>query len=149
MKLVVENIDPVTLQREKWESYLLHVSKQIEIYSEEGMYIVNGKHVKQIKQVRPSQIHKKTIVLQNNHAVSLLIDNTELVEEPCFQIPLQHISLETTTFCYGEDKKSPVKLFVKALCRDKDIVPIEFYFVCRQGLDIDDPSIQETLVLFL
>ena len=69
MKLVVENIDPVTLQREKWESYLLHVSKQIEIYSEEGMYIVNGKHVKQIKQVRPSQIHKKTIVLQNNHVL--------------------------------------------------------------------------------
>lgn len=157
MKVYIQNLEPAKINYSKLSSldkYLLEQKSVVEIYSEEGMYLVENKKVYKLL---PINEKSEKITLADTE---LIVDETIIVKEIAFQLPFNHYSENTKIFIY---KIENIRLFVEGKY-EKNIVSPEkvsnidkycnfvttnFYFdICNKN-ELFDPYVKNELNVFL
>ena len=128
------------------DNYLYSEKQQIEIYSEEGIFVVDNSKVFKLKIIDKPPYK---IEVKGNH---LLIDESIIEKEINYQVPPEHITIHSTTFTYKINPK--INLFFviegtynKKQSNDKysDFEPTNLYFTSSSTIN----EIKDTLCVFL
>ena len=97
MKIYIENYNPNKLIKklDKLETYFLMKKDIVEIYCDEGIYIIDNNNCYK------RNISNENIVNKTVNDVNYVIDETVITNENVYQIPPDHISINITKFYYG------------------------------------------------
>ena len=97
MKIYIENYNPNKLIKklDKLETYFLMKKDIVEIYCDEGIYIIDNNNCYK------RNISNENIVNKTVNGVNYVIDETVITNENVYQIPPDHISINITKFYYG------------------------------------------------
>jgi len=97
MKIYIENYNPNKLMKklDKLETYFLMKKDIVEIYCDEGIYIIDNNNCYK------RNISNENIVNKTVNGVNYVIDETVITNENVYQIPPDHISINITKFYYG------------------------------------------------
>ena len=156
MKVYIQNLKPAKINYNKLsilDKYLLEQKSVVEIYSEEGMYLVENKKV--FKMLPINETSEK-ITLSD---MELIVDGTIIVKEIAFQLPFNHYPENTEIFTY---KIKNIRLFVEGKYEENIVNPAKvskidkycnfvttnFYFeICKN--ELFDPYVKNELNVFL
>ena len=105
MKIYIENYNPNKLIKklDKLETYFLMKKDIVEIYCDEGIYIIDNNNCYK------RNISNENIVNKTVNDVNYVIDETVITNENVYQIPPDHISINITKFYYGLPKANQFK----------------------------------------
>jgi hypothetical protein len=97
MKIYIENYNPNKLIKklDKLDTYFLMKKDIVEIYCDEGIYIIDNNNCYK------RNISNENIVNKTVNGVNYVIDETVITNENVYQIPPDHISINITKFYYG------------------------------------------------
>jgi len=97
MKIYIENYNPNKLIKklDKLDTYFLIKKDIVEIYCDEGIYIIDNNNCYK------RNISNENIVNKTVNGVNYVIDETVITNENVYQIPPDHISINITKFYYG------------------------------------------------
>ena len=131
MKIFVANIELNQLfsQFQSQTKYLIQSKKQWEIYSKEGMFVVDHTD---IYQLHVSNEKQEEFQHEGN---TLLIDYSQLTREKVTRLPSDHIHHFIQYDSYALELKSKVKLILKTMEADNKRYPLDAYF------EIEDPTV--------
>ena len=143
-------------------NYHLKTENYLQIYSPDGVFIVNETETLQLK------ANDNDIITLNNfyNNFTLIVDNSFYDEERVFQIPTKYIAIKIKkdTFTLNNDKNSKLKLIIEMeipfkteegfnfLNKNKDINDLQFkdiYFELPNETNIDNILVKEELFVFL
>ena len=105
MKIYIENYNPNKLMKklDKLETYFLMKKDIVEIYCDEGIYLIN--HNNCYKFI----VSNENIVNKTLNGVNYVIDESYITKTHAYQIPYDHISINITKIYYGLPYKNNLK----------------------------------------
>jgi hypothetical protein len=105
MKIYIENYNPTKLMKklEKLDTYFLCKKDIVEIYCDEGIYIIDNNNC--YKRI----ILNENVVSKSLNDVNYLVDETDVTNTSVYQIPPDHISINITKFYYGLPNANQLK----------------------------------------
>jgi len=105
MKIYIENYNPCKLMKklEKLDTYFLCKKDIVEIYCDEGIYIIDNNNC--YKRI----ILNENVVRKSLNDVNYLVDETDVTNTSVYQIPPDHLSINTTKFYYGLPNANQLK----------------------------------------
>ena len=138
MKIYVTNVLPSAIKLASIDKYLLNKEglKKYELSSEDfGTHIIDYSinNVEKMYRIEPTL--NMDLHLIKYKGFSLLVDITNYVQIPVVsQFPVNYVLTKMICFEYCINKKSGLKLVVECLKEsnplfDKEIIPINFYFI--------------------
>lgn len=97
MKIYIENYNPSKLLKklDKIDTYFLCKKDVIELYCEDGIYLVDNNNCYK------RNISNENVVNKSLNGVNLVIDESVITNTNVYQIPPDHISINITKFYYG------------------------------------------------
>jgi len=141
------SVDNMFSKIKSFEPFYTRTASSSDIYSDEGFFVIENSSGKLHKRVVEDVKTKRSHVVDGHE---LIVD--ESVETTCeaFQVPVDHIVIQTTTFFYKTNPKSNVQMVVvgttanNATVQQHDtnrydgFVPSDYYFDCvgDKGEDI-------------
>jgi len=150
MKIYIEtyNLNDIIKKLYILDKFWFNTKTQIDIYSEEGIFIVNNTKIFKLN-ISDKKIQKLENYVKNH---TLLIDDSIIDKEITYQIPQDHIAINLTSFTYKICQKSNVSLVIEGTYNqvpqtDKYIgfEPSNFYFISYSNII----EIKDTLCVFL
>ena len=152
MKIYIKNynIKDIKKKLEPLHIYFVNEQKYIQFYSNEGIFIIEN-----IKIFKLNILDVKLEYYKLNN-VELVIDKSIVVKEICYQLPMNSINNNITTFYYQLHKKSKVKLIIEGISQTdiitdnyKNYIPTNFYFEISPEFEINNLFIKEEINEFL
>ena len=142
-----------------FDKYFINKHSQTEIYSDEGLFIINDVHVYKLS-VQDENITKLVNFCNNYH---VLIDNSIITKTETSQIPIKFELLNTTYFYYKTSTASNLQLVINGKYNPTQITDInvnikdkynmftviDFYFEVANNIDIHNSLFKEELSVFL
>ena len=133
--------------------YFIKTEKLVEIYSDEGIFVVDNNNIHKII------YNDKPIIHVDNYyqSIKLLIDQTTQIKESVSQLPFNHIILNTTKYIFSSNHKTKIFLIIETNSdniNEKNIIDNDnsvynVYFNVPNDADINNPFIKEELNVFL
>ena len=147
MKIYINNynIDNLSKKLKGLNRYLINKTNSIEIYSDEGIYLVDENNIYNITYLdRP--IQKINYTDEIEMSIDLSTTNSIIVN----QLPSDNIILKLATYTYKICPRSKVKLIVNfTLTKNMEYKPYNFYFDVSDDIDINGPIFKEDINVFL
>ena len=147
MKIYINNynIDNLSKKLKGLNEYLINKTNSIEIYSDEGIYLVDENNMYNITYLdRP--IEKINYTDSIEMSIDLSTTNSIIVN----QLPSDNIILKLTTYTYKICPRSKVKLIINfTLNKNMEYKPYNFYFDVLDDIDINGPIFKEDINVFL
>ena len=147
MKIYINNynIDNLSKKLKGLNEYLINKTNSIEIYSDEGIYLVDENNIYNITYLdRPVQKINYTDDVEMS--IDLSTTNSIIVN----QLPSDNIILKLATYTYKLCPRSKVKLIVNfTLNKNMEYKPYNFYFDVSDDIDINGPIFKEDINVFL
>ena len=147
MKIYINNynIDNLSKKLKGLNEYLINKTNSIEIYSDEGIYLVDENNIYNITYLdRPIQKINYTDDIEMS--IDLSTTNSIIVN----QLPSDNIILKLATYTYKTCPRSKVKLIVNfTLNKNMEYKPYNFYFDVSDDIDINGPIFKEDINVFL
>ena len=147
MKIYINNynIDNLSKKLKGLNKYLISKTNSIEIYSDEGIYLVDENSMYNITYLdRPIQKINYTDDIEMS--IDLSTTNSIIVN----QLPSDNIILKLATYIYKICPRSKVKLIVNfTLTKNMEYKPYNFYFDVSDDIDINGPIFKEDINVFL
>ena len=147
MKIYINNynIDNLSKKLKGLNEYLINKTNSIEIYSDEGIYLVDENNIYNITYLdRPVQKINYTDDIEMS--IDLSTTNSIIVN----QLPSDNIILKLATYTYKTCPRSKVKLIVNfTLNKNMEYKPYNFYFDVSDDIDINGPIFKEDINVFL
>ena len=147
MKIYINNynIDNLSKKLKGLNKYLISKTNSIEIYSDEGIYLVDENNMYNITYLdRPIQKINYTDDIEMS--IDLSTTNSIIVN----QLPSDNIILKLATYIYKICPRSKVKLIVNfTLTKNMEYKPYNFYFDVSDDIDINGPIFKEDINVFL
>ena len=147
MKIYINNynIDNLSKKLKGLNGYLINKTNSIEIYSDEGIYLVDENNMYNITYLdRPIQKINYTDDIEMS--IDLSTTNSIIVN----QLPSDNIILKLATYIYKICPRSKVKLIVNfTLTKNMEYKPYNFYFDVSDDIDINGPIFKEDINVFL
>jgi hypothetical protein len=147
MKIYINNynIDNLSKKLKGLNEYLINKTNSIEIYSDEGIYLVDENNIYNITYLdRPIQKINYTDSIEMS--IDLSTTNSIIVN----QLPSDNIILKLATYTYKTCPRSKVKLIVNfTLNKNMEYKPYNFYFDVSDDIDINGPIFKEDINVFL
>ena len=132
MRIFVPNIELNQLFSQMQSSqtkYLIQSKKQWEIYSKEGMFVVDHSDLYQL------QVSNEKQEEFQHEGRTFLIDYSQLTREKVTRLPSDHINQFIQYDTYALDPKSKAKFILKTMESNNKRYPLDAYF------EIEDPSV--------
>lgn len=160
MKLYIDNYKTNNLysKLQKLDIYFANTTSHIEIYSNEGIFIIDDINLYKLK-IKDEDIIKIT---NYYNKFDILIDNSEITKHETNQIPSHNVLLQIITFNYLTIPKSNLKLVITGKYNNTNKIIdddfrnkyngftiIDFYFEVLNNIDINSPLFKEELSVFL
>jgi hypothetical protein len=147
MKLYIENYNILKISKKmkSLEEFFLNNSYRKEIYSEEGIFMIDKNNLYQITYL-DGEITKFPNYIDD---INIITDKTEEIKKIVNQVPFTNIVLELETQHYVLNKQSKFKLVIDFILNDNKIEPYDFYFDVPNIIDINSPLFKEDLNVFL
>jgi len=158
MRIYVEEIQPKKITRDKLsklEEYFSIKKDILEIFSEQGMYLVENEKVWKLF----PKSDKMTKVVEDG--VTFFLDESIIEKKICSQIPMEHACIETTIFIYHMKNVKLViegyyeesvssKMNVDKSDKYSNFITTNFYFEPKNAnLDISNPFMKNEINVFL
>ena len=147
MKIYINNynIDNLSKKLKGLNGYLINKTNSIEIYSDEGIYLVDENNIYNITYLdRPIQKINYTDSIEMS--IDLSTTNSIIVN----QLPSDNIILKLATYTYKICPRSKVKLVINfTLNKNMEYKPYNFYFDVSDDIDINGPIFKEDINVFL
>ena len=147
MKIYINNynIDNLSKKLKGLNEYLINKTNSIEIYSDEGIYLVDENNIYNITYLdRP--IEKINYTDEIEMSIDLSTTNSIIVN----QLPSDNTILKLATYTYKICPRSKVKLIVNfTLNKNMEYKPYNFYFDVSDDIDINGPIFKEDINVFL
>ena len=147
MKIYINNynIDNLSKKLKGLNGYLINKTNSIEIYSDEGIYLVDENNIYNITYLdRP--IQKINYTDDVEMSIDLSTTNSIIVN----QLPSDNIILKLATYTYKICPRSKVKLIINfTLNKNMEYKPYNFYFDVSDDIDINGPIFKEDINVFL
>ena len=147
MKIYINNynIDNLSKKLKGLNEYLINKTNSIEIYSDEGIYLVDENNIYNITYLdRPVQKINYTDDVEM--CIDLSTTNSIIVN----QLPSDNIILKLATYTYKICPRSKIKLIVNfTLNKNMEYKPYNFYFDVSDDIDINGPIFKEDINVFL
>jgi hypothetical protein len=147
MKIYINNynIDNLSKKLKGLNEYLINKTNSIEIYSDEGIYLVDENNIYNITYLdRP--IEKINYTDSIEMSIDLSTTNSIIVN----QLPSDNIILKLATYTYKICPRSKVKLIINfTLNKNMEYKPYNFYFDVLDDIDINGPIFKEDINVFL
>ena len=147
MKIYINNynIDNLSKKLKGLNQYLINKTNSIEIYSDEGIYLVDENNIYNITYLdRP--IQKINYTDDVEMSIDLSTTNSIIVN----QLPSDNIILKLATYTYKICPRSKVKLIINfTLNKNMEYKPYNFYFDVSDDIDINGPIFKEDINVFL
>ena len=147
MKIYINNynIDNLSKKLKGLNKYLISKTNSIEIYSDEGIYLVDENNMYNITYLdRPIQKINYTDDIEMS--IDLSTTNSIIVN----QLPSDNIILKLATYIYKICPRSKVNLIVNfTLTKNMEYKPYNFYFDVSDDIDINGPIFKEDINVFL
>ena len=147
MKIYINNynIDNLSKKLKGLNEYLINKTNSIEIYSDEGIYLVDENNIYNITYLdRPIQKINYTDSIEMS--IDLSTTNSIIVN----QLPSDNIILKLATYTYKICPRSKVKLIINfTLNKNMEYKPYNFYFDVLDDIDINGPIFKEDINVFL
>ena len=147
MKIYINNynIDNLSKKLKGLNEYLINKTNSIEIYSDEGIYLVDENNIYNITYLdRP--IQKINYTDDVEMSIDLSTTNSIIVN----QLPSDNIILKLATYTYKICPRSKVKLIINfTLNKNMEYKPYNFYFDVSDDIDINGPIFKEDINVFL
>ena len=147
MKIYINNynIDNLSKKLKGLNRYLINKTNSIEIYSDEGIYLVDENNIYNITYLdRP--IQKINYTDEIEMSIDLSTTNSIIVN----QLPSDNIILKLATYTYKICPRSKVKLIINfTLNKNMEYKPYNFYFDVSDDIDINGPIFKEDINVFL
>jgi hypothetical protein len=147
MKIYINNynIDNLSKKIKGLNEYLINKTNSIEIYSDEGIYLVDENNIYNITYL-DIPIQKINYTDDVEMSIDLSTTNSIIVN----QLPSDNIILKLATYTYKTCPRSKVKLIVNfTLNKNMEYKPYNFYFDVSDDIDINGPIFKEDINVFL
>ena len=147
MKIYINNynIDNLSKKLKGLNEYLINKTNSIEIYSDEGIYLVDENNIYNI-----TYLDRPTKKVNYINDVEMIIDFSTTNSTIVNQLPSDNIILKLATYSYKICPRSKVKLIVNfTLSKNMEYKPYNFYFDVSDDIDINGPIFKEDINVFL
>ena len=109
MKIYIKNYKPIDILKKikVIDCYFYNTKNSIEIISDDGIFYIDNKRFYKI-----NVILDELFELRSNN-FDLLLDKSKYNNDVVYQLPLEHINSNITTFYYNINIKSKIKLVIE------------------------------------
>jgi hypothetical protein len=138
MRICINNIELNQLfskVKTNLSKYLIHTKKQWEVYSKEGMFVVDHKDIYQLV-----IMNEKVEEFQHN-SQHFMIDYSQITRMKVHRLPTDHISHFIQYQTYEMEANSKVKIVLKSFESQDKHYPLDAYF------EIEDPTVDPKVYL--
>ena len=152
MKIYIDNyhIENLSKKMKSLNKYLTNKTNSIEVYSDEGIFVIDQQNIYKITYL-DKPIKNVKYINENGIIFDMIIDTTEKTKTIVNQLPSDNIIMKTETQIYQTDASSKTKLVVN-LTLNKLINEYklhDFYFDVSNDIDINSPIFKEDVNVFL
>jgi hypothetical protein len=148
MRLYIDNysVFKISKKLKLLEGFFLNKSYKKEIYSEEGIFMIDKNNLYQITYL-DGEVTKIPNYIDD---INIITDKTEETKKIVNQVPFTNIVLDLETRNYVLNTNSKFKLVIDFIINDNmNSEPHNFYFDIPNVVDINSPLFKEDLNVFL
>uniref|UniRef100_A0A6C0ES30 Uncharacterized protein n=1 Tax=viral metagenome TaxID=1070528 RepID=A0A6C0ES30_9ZZZZ len=152
--IIFDNLLKLSKQFVLLEPYYIESYIVYEIFSKEGMYIIDSKNTFKLNNTDNRVIHFKNYYKN----ISLEVDYSYINKIKVYQIPNDHIQISYKYFVFKLSSNSKIKLIIQTVCDTENIVnilplnsiiPSDIYFESNEDIDLNNHLIKEEINVFL
>jgi hypothetical protein len=139
MKIYIENynLNNIISKCNILDKFLFNTKTQIDIYSAEGLFIVDNTKLFKLKIT-----DKKTCKIENYFKKNnIIMDDSNVDKEITYQLPQEHIAINLTIFTYKICQKSKISLVIEGTYNQEPQIdkyigfePSNFYFISYSNI---------------
>ena len=152
MKIYIENynIENLSKKMKGLNKYLTNKTNVIEVYSDEGIFIIDQQNIYKVDYL-DKPIKKGKYISETSVAINMMIDTSETSRTIVNQLPPDNVILKTETQVYQINATSKTKLIVISTLNKavNEYKPHDFYFDVSNDIDINSPIFKEDINVFL
>ena len=152
MKIYIDNynIENLPKKMKGLSKYLTNKTNVIEVYSEEGIFVIDQQNIFRVDYL-DKPIKKGKYINENDIVFNMIIDTSETTKTIMNQLPPDNVIMKTETHLYQINATSKIKMVIN-LTLNKDVneyKPYDFYFDVSNDIDINSPIFKEDINVFL
>jgi hypothetical protein len=152
MKIYIDNynIENLPKKMKGLSKYLTNKTNVIEVYSEEGIFVIDQQNIYRVDYL-DKPIKKGKYINENDIVFNMIIDTSETTKTIMNQLPPDNVIMKTETHLYQINATSKIKMVIN-LTLNKDVneyKPYDFYFDVSNDIDINSPIFKEDINVFL
>ena len=152
MKIYIDNynIENLPKKMKGLSKYLTNKTNVIEVYSEEGIFVIDQQNIFRVDYL-DKPIKKGKYISETGAVFNMLIDTSETTKTIVNQLPPDNVILKTETQVYQINATSKTKMVIN-LTLNKDVneyKPYDFYFDVSNDIDINSLIFKEDINVFL
>jgi len=147
MKIYIDNYSAEKMHKKlgSFNDYLLNKTNVIEVYSDEGIFVVEQNNISKI-----TYLDKPINKVKYSDKINFIIDSSETNQTIVNQLPFDCIILKIETHNYQLNTRSKIKFVINfALIKNTDYKLHDFYFIVSDDVDINSPLFKEDINVFL
>jgi hypothetical protein len=152
MKIYIDNysIENLSKKMKGLNKYLTNKTNSIDVYSDEGIFLVDQQNIHNITYL-DKPVRKVKYINENNAIIDLTIDSSETIITMVNQLPPDNVIMKIETQVYQTSTTSKVKLVIVSLLSRQlnEYKPHDFYFDVSNDIDINSPIFKEDINVFL
>jgi hypothetical protein len=152
MKIYIDNysIENLSKKMKGINKYLTNKTNSIDVYSDEGIFLVDQQNIHNITYL-DKPVRKVKYINENNAIIDLTIDSSETIITMVNQLPPDNVIMKIETQVYQTSTTSKVKLVIVSLLSRQlnEYKPHDFYFDVSNDIDINSPIFKEDINVFL
>lgn len=152
MKIYIDNYNIENLPKKMkcLNKYLTNKTNSIEVYSDEGIFVIDQQNIYNITYL-DKPIKKVKYINNNDTKFDMMIDTTETTKTIVNHLPQDNIIIKTETQIYQIDASSKTKLVVNSRLNKlvNEYKVYDFYFDVSNDIDINSPIFKEDINVFL
>lgn len=148
MKIYINNLNLDILNdiEEIFREFIINSETYIELYTNEGIYIIDDKKVYLLKTC------DKDIKIFNNYYnnFTLITDTSFFDKQISSSIHGEtHLSFQTKINYYKINPSSEIQLVIKYILNNNKLLPNDIYFELNNEIDLNDIFVKNELIEFL
>ena len=142
MKVYLENynINEILIKKNNFDKYYEKTYDRIDIFSPEGMFVIDKNSMCKLTDIIDKPI--KTIYKFYND-ISLIIDESTYNKSEVFQIPVNHIHVNTVSFIYKINNNKTKMVIEGSYCNNRNDVIDKYEGFTPSNLYFTDCDINE------
>jgi hypothetical protein len=146
MKIYIDhfNLDALPELLKNINEYQTSSEEYIQIYSNDGIYLVDSHATIRLKPVD----HDIIVLKKYYQDFTLIVDPSFFMVEKAGQIPSEHHAIKMKKDMFALHQKSPVKLVIESEYFFDKYIPNNIYFELPNGSHVSDTLVKEEIIVF-